>query len=370
VKVTVTKYYEEYILKDKKLRKKMKIKEEKKYKNLVFLFMKSFSELYYYLNNLLSFGSFNIPTQSINNGSACPSVASFFQENIPIILVENLQYVGVIPEEPPFVHYDSDDDEVAIPVGKEESVKLQQQKWISMRPHRVNVEFSLNNPTIPNPTPVVSKGSNKKDISSTGKKQVIQPVFADCVAAVEELYCMLLKRPSESQGKNNRNQGEDEEGEGMDEEKNEQNEQIGKVEESKGNAVIWIDHNPQSLFNHKSTFYRLSSFNKKPNLFTENRLVSYSLRESLLWCSILQLQPQFSSIVADIRNNFNDFQFNLQNYSSLSEHFYRLFGKIIESSTSAVPASLFVLGGELRMDKFRVLDELLSLVSAQGVCFS
>jgi hypothetical protein len=334
----------------------MKIKEEKNYKNLIFLFMKSFSELYYYLNNMLTFGSFNLP--SSNNGSI--SVSSFFIENIPIILVENLQYDGVIPDEPPFIHYDSDDDEVAIPVGKEESVKLQQQKWISMRPHRVNVEFSLNNPTIPSPIPVVSSQKGSKDTNGGKKQQVIQPVFSDCVAAVEELYCMLMKRSSSSPETKNRRDNEDDQG--MYEEKNEQNE---RKEETKHNAIIWIDHNPQSLFNEKSTFYQLSSlkFNKKADLFTENRLVSHSIRESILWSSILQLLPQFSSIVADVRNNVKEFPFNLQNYSSLSEHCYRLFGKIIQSSATAVPASLFVLGGELRMDKFRVLDELLSLVS-------
>jgi hypothetical protein len=61
---------------------------------------------------------------------------------IPIILIENISISNVIPEEPVLPEVFSDDEECAISIGLEESNLFRQQRWISRRPHRVNVTIS------------------------------------------------------------------------------------------------------------------------------------------------------------------------------------------------------------------------------------
>lgn len=340
LKQLIITHYDKWIELDKKQRKKAKIKEEKLYPTLHIIYFKTMGEFYYYFNNLSQYGQYTSPTH--NNAQI--SIVNYFSKFIPIFFLENLQYYDVIPVPPEYQAVDSDDDEVAISIGKEEHKQRIKQKWLNSRPHRVNCEIVLNNSTIPKLSP--------KEVTVNANKKFTQPVLADPIAAMEELYYLLVNTQKKLQSSE-------------------------EERRSNGEGVLYVEDNPQALFNDFSSFYRISmkQYNKKVKVFQPVRYTSHSLREGIVWCSLLQLLPQFPSLMKPLLlENLPPTEEN--NGSSVADpvaplgianHISRIFPTVVQehasSPTNRFLRSLFVLGGELRMDKFRVLDELLTLVS-------
>jgi hypothetical protein len=383
LKENIEKEYENYQSKEnKKLQKLMKLHKKQKlphfdpdnyrktFKQLQILFFRSFGELAYYFKNLLTFGQFQVPTMiqrkqkeeyleklnaqwKSNPFLAKPllinPVTEYFMNFIPVVFVDNLQVIDVIPTEPNYVEYESDEDEMSISIGKHEYRNFTKEKWLCTKPHRVSLELAINdNPTLPPVTYINEKGEKK--VEKLEKKAQLLPVFADVLASLVEFYFLIInsKIPQEPvQGAKNKKKTYSE-------------------ENYCSNKIIWIDNNPHALFNESSSFYQLSSaiFNaKKFSLFDSIRYLSRPLRESLLWCSVIQLMPRFKEITRESNyNSSNSSQLitDLQ-YSSFPDHLKHFFYKAIQEGRQ--PNSLFILGGELRLDKFRVLDELLTLVN-------
>jgi hypothetical protein len=125
---------EEYITARNKELKKLK-RSPPTYKVIKFLSCKSFAELNHRLDVLLRYGEFSATQKQSSSAEV------FFAGTIPVVLLQGVSFPGVVPDEPPFVEVDSDDDEAPISVGLEENASRQRAQWIARRPHRVSVDI-------------------------------------------------------------------------------------------------------------------------------------------------------------------------------------------------------------------------------------
>jgi hypothetical protein len=117
---------------------------------------------------------------------------------------------------------------------------------------------------------------------------------------------------------------------------------------SQNDEIVWLDGQSRVLFDP------LSSFNHEsyPEL-TQKRFVTAPVRESFGWCAVL---ASLSSFPATFTSN----EEGADRVSAVQAHMQRLFPQCTLSNKK--PNVVIVLGGELRPDKLRVLDELITMV--------
>lgn len=115
-----------------------------------------------------------------------------------------------------------------------------------------------------------------------------------------------------------------------------------------GESILWMDGDGQALFDPQRTF----GHKKICELLTDQRVTTPSTRESFGWCAVLQSLREGPTALISAEE---------EEKRRLGEHIARLFPQCHKNGST--PRSLLILGGELRQDKFRVLDEVLELVS-------
>lgn len=108
-----------------------------------------------------------------------------------------------------------------------------------------------------------------------------------------------------------------------------------------GDEVLWIDACSRSLFDP------LSSFNMLHAEIEGKRMMSSALREVMGWCAVLRSGPSFLQLIKD-------------GDSAMGKHLVKLLPQC--AAKARRPSVVMVLGGELRADKLRLLDEMITLV--------
>lgn len=279
------------------------------HKELVFYKYASFAEFYHHVDALLKEDT----NSSQKNG--------FFNLNIPIILVENTRATGVVPPEPPLPELVEEDDEAPISIGEEESAAKRQRDWEARRPHRVQVTLDLST-------------SGGKRVGASAKQQP-STVRAECYAhapsAIQEAFEIMKERSSA--------------------------------------PPLWVDAQAGKLYDPLS---ELPALDRK---LVSQRLVSDELREAYLWAGVLQLLPQAAeylgealqpaaqSSAVDGAADGGPETVAVATRSAkelIAQHFARLFP--YSAVSKKAPKAVVVLGGQIRAEKFVVLDHLIDLV--------
>ena len=85
------------------------------------------------------------------------------------------------------------------------------------------------------------------------------------------------------------------------------------------------------------------------------RFLSMEIREMLLWCGVVKYNPLIQSI--------KSVEEPTDSQMLIKSHFNRLFPQFDIESTSQSPNMLYVAGGELKIEKFRLLDDMIDMVS-------
>ena len=306
IRDVIQKKLDEYIVLDQKQRKKLKIKDIKQYKKVDVHFYSSFAELYYHVDHFLRFGN-----QELGNGSGTniKTKEEYFNSYLPIIILENLRCPNVYPSEPKFEEVDSDDEFPSITIGKDEYKQRDRRKYVNRRPQRVAVSFNV-------------VRTNPHNGSRSTVKQT-QEVYCNPTAALQELFALA---------------------------------------KNQNDKRVWIDGQLRSFHSRNHACYSLHAH-------LEHRLVSHHAREALLWCAVLQSLvyfPQISQHRSELSLNPPSIATLLPGETSplpvhnFADYLSYFFPETTKNLT--VPRSLVVLGGELRIDKLRVLDELITMV--------
>lgn len=338
----VQQQWEEHKVENMKTRKKQKL-PPLNYKDLNFFACKSAAELKYFYGNVLKCGKSDMDSFFPVDLEAADA---YFRRNIPIFLMENLNCDGVIAEEPEFENVESDDDEGPIPIGIEEIHSKRLAKWNSKRPHKVKavVKIPLSDPTAGGSATLSVSGSVAGTVTSRIRQQeekirfktVDIEVYADTAAAIGEAFAM------------------------------------DSVD------ALWVEANFGKVFcpPQSSAFHNLGSS-------IGNRFVSDEIRELFMLAGVVQLLPVSQHFINEIHAANEANQAALEAHQALlltltqgetipaspekveafplAEFIGRLFPYSVQQLSA--PNSSFVLGGQLNMDKFRVLDQLLDLVS-------
>lgn len=308
IREAIQKQYDEYQVIDQKQRKKLKIKEIRQYRQVDVHFYSSFAELYYHLDHLLRFGY-----QELGNGtsSSSSSKEDYFQQYFPVLVLENMRCANVYPMEPKFEEVDSDDEFPSFSIGKEEYKQRDRRKYVDRRPQRLPVSINV---TRFNP--------------HSGTKAIVkqtQHVYCNATAALQELFALAANQ---------------------------------------GDKRVWIDGQVKSLYARNHACHSLHSH-------VSRRVLSHHARESLLWCAALQAMPQFPQLIQSrSEESLNPppqttpllpGQLPALPIHNFADYLTYFFPDAAKQGMS--PRSLVVLGGELRIDKLRVLDELITVVS-------
>ena len=319
IKTLISQERADFITKTNKTLRKLKQKPPV-YKELVFSKYASFAEFYYHAESIFR--------QDASSGS---SKNSYFNLNVPVILIENVLVPGVVPPEPPLEEIMSDDDEAPVLLGLEESQAKRRKDWEARRPHRVPVTLDLTK---------LSAGAPKR--GGSGSKQQPPTVRVDCFAhapsAVVEAFQLVSSATS--------------------------------------SAPVWVDANLYKLYDSSSLLPTLDR-----SVVTQ-RLVSEEVREACLWAGILQLMPQAETFLRHVPVSAaapNEASADAESdgvttvaaptapssKDLVAAHFARLFPYSAETKTA--PVCTVVLGGSIRAEKFAVLDQLIDLVRVNSV---
>lgn len=196
----------------------------------------------------------------------------------------------------------SDDEEAPIPMGRNESASQKLHDWIKRSPHTVAVSV-----------PIGEKKSVKLDCFCSGSAAV-----AEVVAKTAAL----------------------------------------------GNEYIWVEASAEKLFETDSfsAFQNVkvshSALDRVPAdlQVISNRFVSEEVREAFLWSGVLHCLPRAPEFAATVTAGEN------QPTSSklIGRHLLSLFPNTLLRGDK--PKAVAVVGGIIRADKWRVLDQLIDLV--------
>jgi hypothetical protein len=297
----------------KKSKKKDKDNEKEEqlpqYRRIEMIFCANFAELYHRLDQLLRYGDTdgNAPDDGQKN--------DYFARTLPILVLENLQCSDVVPAEPAYADSDSDDDFPALPAaGKDLARQRHRRRFVAARPQR-RLRVALSTPS--------------------QQQQQQQEVYCDRTAALQELAALPCNH---------------------------------------GVRVLWVDGQADSLFRADCAAFALH------DLLAAPRLLSHRLRESVLACALLQALPTHCRAIAgNTADKSSDNNGNSNSTSNEKDEEQKVVASTVSSlsqllsfhvphshstqSSQSVPSSLAIIGGELRIDKYRVIDELLSTVS-------
>lgn len=235
------------------------------------------------------------------NPAVSANKEDYFANYVPVVFLENLRFDQVVPSEPSYEELDSDDEFPSISIGKDDYKQRARSKFITHRPHRVPVNVSVN---------VDGVNTVVADSSASTKHKV--NVYCDRTAAVQELFSLCSNL---------------------------------------GDQTLWIEGQDKSFYHSNHALYSLHEH-------VIPRVVSHPVREALLWTSVVQTLPHASALIESAAANGEEAPNTSQ---QLAQHLSYFFQTTVE--TKSAPKSLMIVGGELRLDKFRVLDELVTLVS-------
>ena len=113
-------------------------------------------------------------------------------------------------------------------------------------------------------------------------------------------------------------------------------------------TAVWVDANANSLVLPKRG--SLQKLKLKDN---QDRLLSPYLRELFLWCGVINFAPLIPT---------------LPKGGLISSHFNRLFSTSSNPLAGTKPKLLYVAGGRIRTEKFRMLDEMINKVRHFNLC--
>ena len=204
-----------------------------------------------------------------------------------------------------FIQEMSDDDEAPVPIGRTESDSQKRHNWMKKSPHSLPVAVSIGD----------------------GKKTVTVECFCSASAAVAEI--------------------------------------LSKVAAS-GNEYLWIEASAQKLFESDSfsalqnmkIFHSVLERVAAKHQIIGNRFVSEELRETFLWSGVLQILPE--AVYISTQANSSEEAEEESPYRSIGRHLLALFPNTL--SRGDKPKVVAVVGGKIRADKWRVLDQLIDLV--------
>lgn len=258
---------------DRRSRKKLK-QPPREYREPDVFFSSTAAKLIYQLGNLLQTGSLD--------GMA--SSPEYFGTHAPIFVLENLQFDGVIPQEPDYISEESDEEEAPVYLGKDLARDYKYRKWVSHRP------FSV-------PVAVLTEANEK----------VSQDCYCESYAAIRQILATA---------------------------------------ELAGDQAIWVDDSIRGVYDPASTFVH----EKVCDDLQGKRMVAPSTREGFGWYAVLRSMNSFQALVADLS----------EEPLGVTKHLAALFPHCVRKGVA--PMTTFVLGGEMRADKLRLLDEIIALV--------
>lgn len=249
---------------------------------------------------------------------------------IPIVLLSDLQRPELVPSPPIYVSpNEAEDDEddgdfnVVVSVGSEEYNTLHHHQFEAAYPHRMAVQLNNGNSSSSTKLTKVTRQSQTKAAASS------ITCFCDVAAALVDLQQRLAKHSS-----------------------------------------VWIEGSSLSCVQPQLSLYRAHDASYKKRWLSTGRnvktswmlpadsvLSSQSLRERLLWASLPRLLPHFVSLVQTVE----DADSRPSSAAVVGRYLTRLFPDA--AAAQRRPRSVFVLGGCMRVEKLRLLDALIPLVS-------
>ena len=197
----------------------------------------------------------------------------------------------------------SDDDEAPIPIGRSESASQKLHDWIKRSPHTLAVAV-----------PTGEKKSVKVDCFCSGS------------AAVAEVIAKII---------------------------------------AFGNEYIWVEASAEKLFevesfsafqNVKVSHSALERIAADLQVIS-NRFVSEEVREAFLWSGVLHSLPRAPDFAASVEK---DSENELVTSKLIGRHLLSIFPNTLQRGDK--PKAVAVIGGSIRADKWRVLDQLVDLV--------
>ena len=224
---------------------------------------------------------------------------------VPVFVLETLQVPGVVPAEPEMEEVVSDDEEAPLDaIGQDDFRERQVALWHSRRPHRVEV-------TVPVISAQAVAAVNQKRLSNVNSS-MISAVLSDARAAVEEV--------------------------------------IREAHAGPVSSALLVDACPSVLLQPRQGALQSLATGSGPDSCP--RALSAEMRELLLWCGVCKFAPVLAAVQED--------------HPLVVAHYERLFRQSAEPTALTAPRMLYVAGGAIRVEKFRLLDEMLDM--AGTVC--
>lgn len=255
------------------------------------------------------------------------------EDTIPIFIIPDLNASTLIPPAPVYEMEDDDDNDPVVAIGTDAYNALQYQQFLAAYPVRIPV-------TIPGsgPKSLIRQRSNLARRASFQRQSTDSPTcFCDVSAALVDLVQYICVQ----------------------------------FFQSNRQAVQWIDGTTQHLFQPQLPLFKVYDASYKKimprdpvqlalmKLSAGSVLCSQRTREALIWSLLPRfLMPSWSyflsTSVSEVSNNSSSSLF-------LKEHVRQMFLAAVAEQRR--PRTVFVLGGIMRAEKLRLLDELIPLVS-------
>lgn len=259
---------------------------------------------------------------------------------VPIFIVPDLTMPRLVPAVPPYEWIEDEDDDPAVAIGGDEYATQHYERYLAAYPMRL---------------PVATNGAAGAGAAASGqrraswqrrasvKRQVNEPpsCFCDISAALVDLTQYVC----------------------------------AQFYEDNPQAVQWVDGTTQHVFQPQLPLHKIhdASYKKvlprdpvvlaQMKLARESVLCSRRVRESIVWSLLPRMVlPGWASIVSTTATDETEaVTAAAGGRSALTEHVRHLFPSAIAEQRR--PRTLFVLGGAMRAEKLRLLDELIALVS-------